>query len=86
MQRSEHPDLSFGSTASALFAEACAHGQYGGDPAMSPVRPRRTRAPRGVRSGRGCLGKRRFADACLTGNEHNLSASAERTVKRTTQL
>jgi hypothetical protein len=40
----------------------------------------------GVRSGREYLGKRRLADSCLTGRQHNLSASAERPIKRTTQL
>jgi hypothetical protein len=40
----------------------------------------------GIRSGREYLGKRRLADSCLTGGEHDLSASAERAIKRAAQL
>jgi hypothetical protein len=39
-----------------------------------------------VRSGREYMGKRRLADSCLTGGEHDLSASAERAIKRPAQL
>ena len=39
-----------------------------------------------VRSGREYLGNRRLADSCLTGSQHDLSASAERAIKRTAQL
>jgi hypothetical protein len=39
-----------------------------------------------VRSGRECPGKRRLADACLTGSQDDLSASTERAIKRTAQL
>jgi hypothetical protein len=39
-----------------------------------------------VRSGREYLRKRRLADSCLTGSQHDLSASAKRPVERTAQL
>jgi hypothetical protein len=39
-----------------------------------------------VRCRREYLGKRRLADSWLTGSQHDLSASAERAIKRTAQL
>jgi hypothetical protein len=39
-----------------------------------------------VRFGPEYLRKRRLADSCLTGSQHDLSASAKRAIKRTAQL
>jgi hypothetical protein len=53
--------------------------------AITRPTPEHTRASC-VRSGREHLSKRRLADSWLTGHQHDLSASAERVIKRTAQL